>query len=235
MLSRSKLTIYQRKCTVYVMARFATSQGLAPADVTRQWMTKYLLDQKADRKGNGFSTVYENLRQFWLWFGREQKLSGLSEYVHPMTGIVRPTLVATEVPVLEADQIKAIMAACFGTTYDAVRDRTIVLVLYQTGLRRAELSALNWSDFDQVNGTLQVQHGKRRPGQDYRSQRGVSPGVVAAAEGRAQGGQGRAGRSGVPVGQHEAQAAEPGWSLLRHHCDWLPCRHPRAAPAPVRA
>lgn len=118
-------------------------------------MQKYLLAQKADRQGNGFGTLYEGLRQFWLFYAKEY------ETTSPMTGIPRPKLVETPaVPVLEPAQVKAILAACTGTSYDKVRDRAMVVVLLQCGLRRSELSALNWSDIDMTEGTITVSHGK---------------------------------------------------------------------------
>lgn len=155
MLGRSKHTVYQRQSQVLIMARHATVAGLGPAEITKQWMQKYLLAQKADRQGNGFGTLYEGLRQFWLHYAKEY------EAACPMTGIPRPKLVETPpVPVLEPHQIKAILAACSGTRYDRVWDRAIVTLLFQTGLRRAELSALDWSDVDMTEGTLSVRHGK---------------------------------------------------------------------------
>jgi len=63
-------------------------------------------------------------------------------------------------PVLDAAQISALARACSGTSYPALRDLAMVVVLLQTGLLRAELSALNWGDLDLREGLLTVRHGK---------------------------------------------------------------------------
>jgi integrase len=153
-LGRSPHTVYARKCQVLILARHATAEGLSPEHVTKQWLRHYLLAQQAERIGNGYCTIYENLRQFWLWFAREY------EVTCPIEGISRPKLKETQTPVLEPEQIAAILARCSARTYPAIRDRATVLVLLQSGMRRAELSALNWADLDMHEGTATVRHGK---------------------------------------------------------------------------
>lgn len=136
------------------MARHATEAGKAPSGIAKIWMRQYLLAQKDSRQGNGFTTLYEDLRQFWSWFAREEGTTS------PMTGIARPQTVVTDVPVRTSEQLKVILAACSASTYDALRDRAIILVLLQSGIRRAELAALDWGDFDSREGTLLIRHGK---------------------------------------------------------------------------
>jgi site-specific recombinase XerD len=44
--------------------------------------------------------------------------------------------------------------------FTGIRDRLIILILLDTGLRAAELLALNFENVDPITGTLQVMHGK---------------------------------------------------------------------------
>ena len=53
-------------------------------DITKLWMQQYLLSQKEGRRGNGFTIVYEDVRQFRRWLSREE------EFTSPMAGIPRP-------------------------------------------------------------------------------------------------------------------------------------------------
>lgn len=47
-----------------------------------------------------------------------------------------------------------------GEQVKALRDRAIVSTMLLTGLRRAELAALEWRDIDFTNGVIAVRHGK---------------------------------------------------------------------------
>ena len=125
-----------------------------PSGDHRGWLQKYLLDQKAVRNGNGFTTLFEDLRQFWSWYAADEGT------VSPMDGLPRPKTVVTTVPVLTADQVRKILAGCSGPGFEDVRNRALVLVLLQAGLRRMEASALNIGDIDLHEHTVTVARGK---------------------------------------------------------------------------
>jgi len=153
---KSPATIKNRKSMTMVLARHATAAGLEPAEVTKAWMLDYLLLQKAARKGSSYPVLFQELRAFWQHLADTELMAK-----SPMTSIPRPQPVEEEeVPVLEPAHIVALRAACSGSGYRSARDLAILVVLYQTGLRRAELSALNWADVDLAEGLLIVRHGK---------------------------------------------------------------------------
>jgi integrase/recombinase XerD len=67
-----------------------------------------------------------------------------------------PRLEKKRLPVLSVDQLREILKAC------NVRDKAIVLFMVDSGLRRAEVCALNWQDVDMSNGLVKVRLGKGR-------------------------------------------------------------------------
>jgi site-specific recombinase XerD len=154
--NRSPSTITNRRCTFNIMARHATHDELTdPDQVTKAWLQGYLLRQREGRKGNGYMTLWEDLRAFWKWWSAEY------DKPSPMAKLPRPATVRTSAPaVLDQDQIRAILAACSGRRFDQLRNKAIILTLMDSGLRRFELAALRLDDVDVKQRIISVRHGK---------------------------------------------------------------------------
>lgn len=153
--NRSINTISNRKTNVSIMARHAAADGITdPEQVTKTWLREYLLRQGEDRKGNGYTTLFQDLAAFWTWWADD------AERPNPMTKIPRPATVTTSVPVLTEEQLAAVLATCSGRGFEALRNRALILLLMDSGLRRFELSALDVDDVDLLERTVLVRHGK---------------------------------------------------------------------------
>ena len=61
---------------------------------------------------------------------------------------------------LTAEEAKALLAACDGTTLHGLRNRALLVVLWRAGLRCSEAIGLRPVDTDFRNGTIRVLHGK---------------------------------------------------------------------------
>jgi integrase len=57
-----------------------------------------------------------------------------------------PSVPETPPPVLSDDQVRALLEACKGTTFEDRRDTAIVRMMIDTGLRLSEMVGLRWSD-----------------------------------------------------------------------------------------
>lgn len=77
------------------------------------------------------------------------------EYIPRPVTIVMPKLCQKRLKALTGEEVKQVLAAC-----DCTRDKAIVSFLVDTGLRRAELVALNWADVNLNTGAVIVEHGK---------------------------------------------------------------------------
>ena len=62
---------------------------------------------------------------------------------------VSPTL-----PVAEIDDIVALLDTCGPSSFEDVRDRALINVLADTGVRRGELVGMRWSDLDLAEATI---------------------------------------------------------------------------------
>jgi integrase len=84
------------------------------------------------------SVDYRALQQFFKWADEiEEEITP-----SPMAKMRPPIVPEAEIRVLRREEIKALRRACDGHDFMARRDPAIVSVLLDTGVRRAELAAL---------------------------------------------------------------------------------------------
>lgn len=149
--------------------KFLDDKGL-PDDVTaissndiRQWM-KFMLDNSKehktkDHKPFNTSSVHRKiscLRVFFKYLSREGVLKN-----DPLEKIVLPRKKKSlPVFVMEKAMDNLLDDKDFGDGFSGIRDRTIIEMLYITGMRRAELIGLRNGDIDLDQQTVRVT-GKR--------------------------------------------------------------------------
>ena len=125
----------------------------ADADLIREWMES-LMD-----RGNNASTINKKLsalRSFFR-FALKRKLVDCDP-AHCITGPKKAKPLPQFVREGEMDRLLDDME--WGDDYDDVRARTLLLLLYETGIRRAEVIGLNDADVDLEACQLKVT-GKR--------------------------------------------------------------------------
>lgn len=66
-----------------------------------------------------------------------------------------PKVAKKRLPCLTADEFSRLIAACQNP-----RDKAVTLFMADSGLRRAEVIALNWDDIDMTSGLVTVRRGK---------------------------------------------------------------------------
>lgn len=128
-----------------------------PEDITsahvRAWMVSML--------GEGYSTVSVHrkvsaLRAFFGYLRRHGMITG-----DPMARVILPRRSKT-LPVFVGEESleKLLDDFHFGENFSGIRDKTIVEMLYLTGMRRSELIGLRDEDIDLTSGVVRVM-GKR--------------------------------------------------------------------------
>jgi site-specific recombinase XerD len=129
---------------------------LTVRQITRQDIEAYLAQIAATRSPSTAHTRYKALRLFFAWAVEEGEVDA-----NPMTHVRSPMVPDKPVPVLTDDELRALLAACSGKTFEDRRDTAIVRLLLDTGMRRDELVGLRVADVDVV-GHVAVVLGKGR-------------------------------------------------------------------------
>ncbi len=150
-------SIANRRSAVRALSEWlAEHEGIeSPAEVTSVHMKRYFMHVYQVRKGSGPRTHYNDLKVFW------QCACAETGQASPLASIPRPPDIVTPPPVLTAAQLKSVLAACDGSGFLALRDRAIVLMFMDSGMRRSELVALNIADVMPLKANqVVIQRGK---------------------------------------------------------------------------
>jgi integrase/recombinase XerD len=119
-----------------------------PHEVTARYVRQYIAELAA--RGLKDSTVWDHARaiktmlRFWLDEG----------YISTPVKFELPKVAGRRLLVLTPAQLQSILKVC------TVRDKALVLFMVDSGLRRAEVCALNWNDIDMQTGLVTVKRGK---------------------------------------------------------------------------
>jgi site-specific recombinase XerD len=107
------------------------------------------------------STEYRNYsgaRQFFGWCVREGELQ-----VSPLANVRPPKVPEPRTVMLTTGQLRGLLDSCSGREFVPRRDRAIIMVLADTGMRRAELAGLTLDDLDLRARVAYVTGKGRRP------------------------------------------------------------------------
>jgi site-specific recombinase XerD len=111
--------------------------------ITREHVESFIEDQLARWRPTTALTRYQALRQFFLFAVDEDEIA-----VSPMARMKPPAIPEVPVPVVGDDDLKKLLKACEGTTFEDRRDVALLRLFIDTGCRLAEISNLKRSDVD---------------------------------------------------------------------------------------
>lgn len=121
----------------------------SPSELTSKHVRAYL----SDLAGRGLSdrTIHchaSAIRTFVRFLHDET-------YIAKSITFSMPNLAKKKLPVLSAEEVKQVLKACIN-----IRDKTIILLMVDSGLRRGEVCGLTWGDIDLASGVVRVENGK---------------------------------------------------------------------------
>lgn len=126
-------------------AAYGAANG-APVDlgrITRGHVEEFIGDQLDRFSASTAATRYRCLQQFFKFAVDEGELP-----VSPMANMAPPTVGEKPVPILTDDDLKLLLKACEGRTFDDRRDSAIVRLFIDSGIRRAEMAGIDVDDLD---------------------------------------------------------------------------------------
>lgn len=135
---------------IYLAALDALTRHLAAAGmptnaraVRREHVESYLAARRLTVAPATLSVEYRALAVFWRWAVDEDEIDA-----SPMLKMSPPRLPERPVPVVSADDFRALLKTTEGKAFTDRRDAAILLTLFDTGMRRGELAGLRLEDVD---------------------------------------------------------------------------------------
>jgi integrase/recombinase XerD len=175
---RSPRTIVGYRHDLYVWLAYAGDKDVA--QFTAQEIQAFLNYLRTDYQPRRFSASAaalspKTIRNFWVSLAALFRwLNFTFEMPSPMAKVPAPTFTKAAIEPLSQDEVIALLKACdykreaqpaLRRRYTmrratALRDRAILLLLLDTGLRSSELCALNLGDVDSKTGKILVRGGE---------------------------------------------------------------------------
>jgi len=133
------------------LAEWLEARGIVdPSELRSQHVRQYLTELR--QRGLKDTSLHGHARAARA-FARFLHSEG---YIPEPINVDMPRLEAKRLPCLDADQLAHVLdKGCRST-----RDKAVVILLADTGLRREEACALNWGDVDLKAGLVRVRRGK---------------------------------------------------------------------------
>jgi integrase/recombinase XerD len=125
-------------------------------DITADCLRLFLIHLKdTGHNPGGIHGHFRVIRTFLRWYETETEPEG---WHNPCRKVKPPHLSTEALDAVSLEDVERLYKAATGS--NAIRDKAIILTLADTGLRAAELLALDTSDTDVFTGQVLVRHGK---------------------------------------------------------------------------
>jgi site-specific recombinase XerD len=121
---------------------FLEGRGKRLEEATQADLEDFLGDILRRRSANTAATRYKVMRVLYRWLEEEEELP------NPMARMKPPIIPEQPIPIVPADGLRRLLAACAGKGFEARRDTAIIMLLLDTGARRAELADLQLAHVD---------------------------------------------------------------------------------------
>lgn len=125
------------------------------ADVTAHELRRFFIAKTTDTSPATAARYYDAIRAFFVFLEAEGFLDS-----NPMSQVVKPKAPRPIIEPLKAEEVEALLASCGTADFIGIRNRLILLMLVDCGLRASELGALELGDVDLDLQALMVRMGK---------------------------------------------------------------------------
>jgi site-specific recombinase XerD len=157
--NRSEATIESYSTAIRQLDAFLAEQGMprVVANIHREHVSAFIEAVLARAKPATAANRYRSLQQFFIYLRDEGEIS-----VSPMERMKPPHVPDPVTPVLSDEAVDALVKATAGDGFEQRRDRAIIRLLLESGMRRAEIAGLRLEDIDRDQSVaFVVGKGKR--------------------------------------------------------------------------
>lgn len=155
-LSPKSLQWYKR--SLQLLADYLTGQGVTTTpDITAAHVRQFIIYLKdAGYNPGGRVNIFGAVRAYLRWYKAEFDLTDW----HPLDKVSSPKRTKEVKQPIELEDFQRLVAVCRGRSLAALRDKAMLMVLLDTGIRKQETTDLNYGDVNLTNGEIYIRSGK---------------------------------------------------------------------------
>ncbi|HET9909408.1 MAG TPA: tyrosine-type recombinase/integrase, partial [Anaerolineales bacterium] len=157
-LAKGTLYFYQGKLKTFL--KYADSQAITNvSQISPPFIRDFILFlEQSNHNEGGVSTYYRSLKTFLRWYWEEVE----PEFTNPISKVKTPRVSIEPLQGITKEKFDILVAACPRNDFLGERDRTILNVLYDTGIRAEELCNIKITDVSLAENWILISHGKGR-------------------------------------------------------------------------
>jgi integrase/recombinase XerD len=154
----SKGTIYFYRMKLKLFIDYCNMQQVNQVDqITPVYIRSYLLHlENTNHNPGGVHACYRALKTFLKWYAFE---NDLTDWINPIDKVKVKNPRNEPLDPVDIEAVKAILDTCKDSFADT-RDRLILFMLLDTGMRISELLSLEHENINPTTGVIQILHGK---------------------------------------------------------------------------
>lgn len=115
----------------------AAGMPVAVSSIHREHVEAFVEDQLARHADTTAALRYRSVQQFFRWAVSEGEITA-----SPMDNMKPPTISKKPIPVVSDADLKALLVACSGKTFEDLRDTAMLRLFIDTGCRLSEITSL---------------------------------------------------------------------------------------------
>jgi site-specific recombinase XerD len=141
------------------LTRFLQQRGMPTqvTGITREHVEAYMEELLEHSKPATANNRYRGLQQFFKWALAEGEIVR-----SPMEHLKPPRVPENPPPVLTDDQLRRLLKACSGRSFEDLRDAALIRVFIDTGARVQEVARLRWDPSDPFANDVDLDDGQLR-------------------------------------------------------------------------
>jgi site-specific recombinase XerD len=141
--NKSDRTIETYLEAVRLLQAYLARRDVDLAEADRAQIEAFLADLLARWKPATAANRYRSLKVFYAWLEDEGEIAA-----DPMAKMKPPAIPEQPIPIVPDEALRRLFAACAGKDFEARRDTAMIMLLLDSGARRAELVGLRLEDLD---------------------------------------------------------------------------------------
>lgn len=116
---------------------------------------EFIVHQVEKTSASTATRYYDSMHAFFEYCVRDELIEK-----NPMDRVLKPKKPAAIIEPLSTDEVSSMINALNPKTFTGMRDRLIISMLFDTGMRSSELCAVELDDLDFTDQSIIIRHGK---------------------------------------------------------------------------